>query len=383
MSNKFKKKVVVGMSGGVDSSVSAWLLQQQNYHVEGLFIQSWNEDLHKGHCTSEKDLIDTLTVCDQLNIVLHIVNFSNEYWNNVFQNFLSEYQKGRTPNPDILCNKEIKFKAFLKFATDTLEADYIATGHYIRRLDVNGKSQLIRGIDSNKDQSYFLYTLSHCQIARCLFPVGALSKLRVRHIAAELALVTANKKDSTGICFIGKRKFCDFISCYLPKKLGEIISVNGEKIGHHQGLMCYTIGQRKGLGIGGMRHSSNAPWYVVDKDLMNNRLIVAQGYAHPSLMSTSLIAENLHWVNREKLIKPLRCTVKTRYRQQDICCLAMPQLNGSLRVTFNQPVAAITPGQSVVFYLSERCLGGGIIKSRQLLADYKYESTNKNCVTTS
>lgn len=368
MSSNTQKKVIVGMSGGVDSSVSAWLLQQQGYHVEGLFMKNWEEDDNEAYCTVARDLNDAQAVCDKLGITLHTVNFAAEYWDNVFQHFLAEHQAGRTPNPDILCNKEIKFKTFLEFSIEELEANYIATGHYVRRADVDGKSRLLRGVDDNKDQSYFLYTLGHRQIARCLFPVGKLAKPEVRRIAAELTLETAAKKDSTGICFIGKRKFYDFLGRYLPAQPGEIIAVNGPVVGHHQGLMYYTLGQRKGLGIGGIRNGSADPWYVVDKDLANNQLIVAQGNKHPRLMSTGLIAGQLHWVNREPLAGPLRCTVKNRYRQPDIDCLVTLQPDGHLQVTFDQPVAAVTPGQSAVFYLAEHCLGGGVIETRQPLA---------------
>ncbi|XOD70066.1 MAG: tRNA 2-thiouridine(34) synthase MnmA [Sodalis sp. (in: enterobacteria)] len=362
------KKVIIGMSGGVDSSVSAWLLQQQRYRVEGVFMKNWEEDDDEEYCAAARDLADAQAVCDTLKIPLHTVNFSAEYWNNVFVHCLAEYQAGRTPNPDILCNKEIKFKAFLEFALEDLGGTFIATGHYVRRVDdMDGKSRLLRGLDDNKEQSYFLYTLGFEQLARCLFPIGALDKLEVRRIAASLGLTTAAKKDSSGICFIGKRKFRDFLARYLPAQPGVIVSVNNQKVGYHQGLMYHTLGQRKGLRIGGIRDASEEPWYVVDKDLKNNRLIVAQGYHHSCLMSTGLIAGQLHWVNRKALTKPLQCTVKTRYRQPDIDCLVTPQIDGRLQVTFNQAVPAVTPGQSAVFYLSELCLGGGIIEARKPL----------------
>lgn len=359
-----QKKVVVGMSGGVDSSVSAWLLQQQGYQVEGLFMKNWEEDDNEKHCNAASDLADAQAVCDTLKITLHTINFASEYWDNVFSLFLAEYQAGRTPNPDILCNKEIKFKAFLEFASEDLRADFIATGHYVRRADISKKSKLLRGIDNDKDQSYFLYTLSHAQLARCQFPIGELTKSEVRSIATKLGLVTATKKESTGICFIGKRNFCNFLSRYLPAQPGAIISVDGQKIGHHQGLMYYTLGQRKGLRIGGTRHGSEGPWYVVDKDLKHNLLIVAQNHEHPRLMSTGFIAEQLHWVDQEQLTATIRCTVKTRYRQPDISCIITPQQDGCLQVTFDEPVAAVTPGQSAVFYTAELCLGGGIINAR-------------------
>ena len=358
------KKVIVGMSGGVDSSVSAWLLLQQGYKVEGLFMKNWEEDDGEEYCTAAADLADAQAVCDKLGIELHTVNFAAEYWDNVFEHFLEEYKAGRTPNPDILCNKEIKFKAFLEFAAEDLGADYIATGHYVRRADVNGKSQLLRGLDGNKDQSYFLYTLGHEQIAQSLFPVGELEKPEVRKIAEELDLITAKKKDSTGICFIGERKFREFLGRYLPAQPGKIVTVDGEEIGQHQGLMYHTLGQRKGLGIGGTKEGSEDPWYVVDKDVENNVLIVAQGHDHPRLMSVGLIAQQLHWVDREPVKGTLRCTVKTRYRQTDIPCTLTAIDDERIEVRFDEPVSAVTPGQSAVFYSGEICLGGGIIEQR-------------------
>ena len=364
ISNPSSKKVVVGMSGGVDSSVSAYLLQQQGYQVSGLFMKNWEEDDTEEYCSATTDLADAQAVCDKLGIELNTVNFAAEYWDNVFEYFLAEYRAGRTPNPDILCNKEIKFKAFLEFAAEDLGADYIATGHYVRRLDVDGKSRLLCGVDNNKDQSYFLYTLSHEQIAKSLFPVGELEKPEVRKIAADLGLITAEKKDSTGICFIGERKFNDFLARYLPAQPGIILTVDGEKIGKHQGLMYHTLGQRKGLGIGGTKDGSENPWYVVDKDIENNILIVAQGHDHPRLYSNGLIAKQLHWVDRKPLTSTIRCTVKTRYRQQAIPCTVTPIDEDCIEVIFDDPVAAVTPGQSAVFYQEEICLGGGIIEER-------------------
>ncbi|MEK9496127.1 tRNA 2-thiouridine(34) synthase MnmA [Photorhabdus sp. P32] len=364
MSDNSQKKVIVGMSGGVDSSVSAYLLQQQGYQVAGLFMKNWEEDDDEEYCSAATDLADAQSVCDKLGIELHTVNFAAEYWDNVFEHFLSEYRAGRTPNPDILCNKEIKFKAFLEFAAEDLSADYIATGHYVRRKDVNGKSQLLRGLDNNKDQSYFLYTLSHQQIAQSLFPIGELEKPEVRRIAEKIGLVTAKKKDSTGICFIGERKFRDFLGRYLPAKPGPIMTVDGETLGEHQGLMYHTLGQRKGLGIGGTKEGSEEPWYVIDKDVQNNILLVAQGHEHPRLMSTGLIAQQLHWVDRETLTEEIHCVVKTRYRQQDIPCTITPIDEDKIEVRFANPVAAVTPGQSAVFYQGEVCLGGGVIEQR-------------------
>lgn len=361
-----KIRVIVGMSGGVDSSVSAYLLQQQGYDVVGLFMKNWEEDDNEEYCSAASDLADAQAVCDKLGIKLLTINFAAEYWDNVFEHFLAEYRAGRTPNPDILCNKEIKFKAFLDYAAEDLGADYIATGHYVRKREQNGKVELLRGLDKNKDQSYFLYTLSEAQISKSLFPVGELEKPQVRKIAEQLDLVTATKKDSTGICFIGERKFRDFLARYLPAQSGFIRTVDGEVIGEHQGLMYHTLGQRKGLGIGGLKNADETPWYVVDKDIAHNELIVAQGHDHPALFSGGLIAGQLHWVDRQPLTTSLRCTVKTRYRQQDIPCQINPINEQQIEVIFDEPVAAVTPGQSAVFYSNEVCLGGGIIEERIL-----------------
>ena len=359
-----QKKVIVGMSGGVDSSVSAYILQQQGYQVDGLFMKNWEEDDDTDYCTAAADLADAQAVCDKLGIKLHKINFAAEYWDNVFEHFLQEYKAGRTPNPDILCNKEIKFKAFLEYAAEDLGADYIATGHYVRRRGDDENAQLLRGLDGNKDQSYFLYTLSHKQVGQSLFPVGELEKPVVRQIAEDLGLVTAKKKDSTGICFIGERKFKDFLARYLPAQPGDICTVDGEVIGRHDGLMYHTLGQRKGLRIGGLKNAGDEAWYVVDKDLEHNELIVAQGHNHPRLFSKGLIAGQLHWVDRQPLKQPLRCTVKTRYRQQDVPCQIIPLNDDLIEVCFDEPQIAVTPGQSAVFYLDELCLGGGIIEQR-------------------
>lgn len=362
MSDNSQLKVIVGMSGGVDSSVSAYLLQQQGYQVAGLFMKNWEEDDTEEYCSAEADLRDAQAVCDKLGIELYTINFAAEYWDNVFEHFLAEYKAGRTPNPDILCNKEIKFKAFLEFAAEDLGADYIATGHYVRRT-FDDVPSMLRGVDTNKDQSYFLYTLSAEQIGKSLFPVGELEKPEVRRLAEQLELVTADKKDSTGICFIGERKFTDFLAQYLPAQPGVIETVNGEIIGEHQGLMYHTLGQRKGLGIGGLKNAGDEPWYVVDKEVERNVLVVAQG-DHPRLYSNGLIARQLHWVDRTPIREPFRCTVKTRYRQTDIPCLVEPIDQDTIRVVFDTPQAAVTPGQSAVFYADEVCLGGGIIESR-------------------
>ena len=360
MTNNSQIKVIVGMSGGVDSSVSAYLLQQQGYQVEGLFMKNWEEDDSDEYCSAATDLADAQAVCDKLGIKLHTVNFAAEYWDNVFELFLAEYKAGRTPNPDILCNKEIKFKAFLEFAAEDLGADYIATGHYVRRDDSTGHPRLLRGLDNNKDQSYFLYTLSSEQIAQSLFPVGDLEKPQVRAIAEQLGLATAKKKDSTGICFIGERKFTEFLGRYLPAQPGVIETVDGKVIGEHQGLMYHTLGQRKGLGIGGLKDGDENPWYVVDKDVARNVLIVAQGHDHPRLFSDGLIAKQLDWVDRQVRREPFDCVVKTRYRQQDIACHVEPLDDETIKVTFASPQAAVTPGQSAVFYVADECLGCGI-----------------------
>lgn len=358
------KKVICGMSGGVDSSVSAFILQQQGYQVEGLFMKNWEEDDDTDYCTAAADLADAQAVCDKLGIKLHKINFAAEYWDNVFEHFLSEYKAGRTPNPDILCNKEIKFKAFLEYAAEDLGANYIATGHYVRRRGADDNAQLLRGLDANKDQSYFLYTLSSKQVGQSLFPVGDIEKPIVRAIAEDLSLITAKKKDSTGICFIGERKFKDFLARYLPAQPGNIRTVEGDIIGRHDGLMYHTLGQRKGLGIGGVKGATEEAWYVVEKDLVNNELIVAQGHDHSALLSTGLIAQQLHWVDRQPIREPLRCTVKTRYRQTDVPCTIEPIDDESIKVIFDEPQIAVTPGQSAVFYLDEVCLGGGIIEQQ-------------------
>lgn len=359
-----KKKVIIGMSGGVDSSVSAFILQQQGYQVEGLFMKNWEEDDDTDYCTAAADLADAQAVADKLGMKLHKINFAAEYWDNVFEHFLSEYKAGRTPNPDILCNKEIKFKAFLEYAAEDLGADYIATGHYVRRSGDDENAQLLRGLDTNKDQSYFLYALSKKQVGQSLFPVGEIEKPIVRKIAEDLGLATAKKKDSTGICFIGERKFKDFLARFLPAQPGEIRTVDGKVVGRHDGLMYYTLGQRKGLGIGGVKGLSEEPFYVVEKDLINNVLVVAQGHDNSALLSTGLIASQLNWVDLQPIRENLRCTVKTRYRQEDIPCEIQPIDDNTIRVMFDEPQIAVTPGQSAVFYLGEVCLGGGIIEEQ-------------------
>jgi tRNA-specific 2-thiouridylase len=359
-------KVIVGMSGGVDSSVSAFLLKEQGYQVEGLFMKNWEEDDTDEYCAAAQDLKDAQAICDKLGIKLNTINFATEYWDNVFEYFLAEYKAGRTPNPDIMCNKEIKFKAFLEFACEDLRADFIATGHYVQRELRDNTWKMVRGLDNNKDQSYFLYTLNEKQLAQTLFPVGHIEKPEVRRIAEKAGLITHNKKDSTGICFIGERKFKDFLGKYLPAKPGVIESAEGETIGNHDGLMYHTLGQRKGLKIGGLANAGEEPWYVVEKDLLRNVLIVGQGHNHPRLFSKGLVANQLHWVDRAELTESIQCTVKTRYRQHDVQCTVSPiktSTNGEYQVDFDEQQSSVTPGQSVVFYQGDVCLGGGIINS--------------------
>ena len=372
-------RVIVGMSGGVDSSVSAVLLQQAGFMVEGLFMKNWEEDDGTEYCTAMDDLADAQAVCDKIGMTLHTANFAMEYWDRVFEHFLAEYKAGRTPNPDILCNKEIKFKAFLDYAL-TLGADYIATGHYTRRsvnyTNENGETvaQLLRGLDTNKDQSYFLHAVGGDKIAKTLFPVGELEKPVVRQIAEQHDLATAKKKDSTGICFIGERRFKDFLQQYLPAQKGDIVTDDGagkqQIIGQHDGLMYYTLGQRGGIGIGGVKDRPEEPWFVLAKDLDNNRLIVGQGHDHPMMQSGELTAYKMDWVDG---VAPkdiftsngLRCMAKSRYRQPDqACCVfAIDEQGLQVRAVFDEPQRAVTPGQSAVFYIDEVCLGGGVIES--------------------
>ena len=362
MSLSPSSKVIVGMSGGVDSSVAALLLQQQGYQVEGLFMKNWDEDDGTEYCTAKADFADAQAVADKLDIRLHSANFAAEYWDHVFAHFLAEYQAGRTPNPDILCNREIKFKAFLDYAL-LLGADYIATGHYARRGTADGKSTLLKGVDAAKDQSYFLHAVGYAELDRTLFPVGEIVKPEVRQLALQYGLATAKKKDSTGICFIGERRFKDFLQQYLPAQPGEIHSLDGALLGTHQGLMYHTIGQRQGLGIGGLAQRQAAPWYVVEKDLVQNVLLVAQSNAHPALFKSTLYATHIFWVAGTAPQLPLQCGAKIRYRQTDQSCTLTPIPQGGFRVDFTVPQRAITPGQSVVFYQGDRCLGGGVIES--------------------
>ncbi|MCW8919272.1 MAG: tRNA 2-thiouridine(34) synthase MnmA [Gammaproteobacteria bacterium] len=356
------EKIMVGLSGGVDSSVTVLLLKEQGYHVEALFMKNWEEDDDSEYCAAAVDLKDAESVAQTLKVALHRVNFSADYWERVFEHFLAEYQAGRTPNPDILCNKEIKFKAFLEYA-QRLGADHIATGHYVRRDFVGGHYRLLKGRDPEKDQSYFLYTLGQQQLRHALFPVGELHKAEVREIAERHQLSTHNKKDSTGICFIGERKFRDFLSRYLPAQPGDIVTPEDAVIGRHSGLMYYTLGQRQGLGIGGVAGYPDEPWFVVAKVLDRNLLIAAQGHDHPLLFCTTLTASQLHWVSGTPPTTPYHCRAKVRYRQQDQACTITQLVGNHCTVTFAEPQRAVTAGQSVVFYEGDVCLGGGIIDS--------------------
>lgn len=356
------ERIVVGVSGGVDSSVAALLLLEQGYRVEALFMKNWDERDAAGGCIWEADVGDAIRVCDRLGIRLNTVDLSREYWDRVFLEFLEEYRNGRTPNPDILCNQEVKFRAFLDHALE-LGADRIATGHYARITAADGVMQLRKGIDTNKDQSYFLCRLNQTQLERSLFPVGDLHKPEVRKLAREAGLITHDKKDSTGICFVGERPFREFLSRYLPVSPGEIQTTSGDVVGQHQGIHFYTLGQRQGLGIGGVRGYADAPWYVIAKDIANNVLVVSQGHNHPLLMSRSLTAVNLHWIGEAPSPLPFGCGAKTRYRQADQECLITALGDNSCSVRFAERQRAVTPGQYVVFYEGDVCLGGGVIDS--------------------
>lgn len=360
MNNPLKSNIFVALSGGVDSAVAAYLLKQQGYTISGIFMQNWEVENDDPYCQAEQDLTDAQVICQHLNIPLHVVNFAKQYWDNVFQHCLDEYAAGRTPNPDIGCNKEIKFKALLHYALE-LGANCLATGHYVKSQQLEQRYQLQKAFDQNKDQSYFLYTLGQFQLAHSLFPLGELEKPQVRKIAAEAGLSNFNKKDSTGICFIGERKFKQFLSEFLLTKPGPMITTDGQMIGKHDGLMFYTIGQRKGLNIGGRKEAKQEPWYVIAKDVPKNTLVIGQGHDHPLLYTDTLTCEKIHWISEFTPSFPLYCTAKTRYRQVDQPCTVTQLVNDTYQVKFAKPQRAITAGQSVVFYDRHICLGGGII----------------------
>ena len=354
-------KIIVGVSGGVDSSVAALLLLEQGYDVEALFMKNWDETGESGACIWEADVEDALAVCEKIGIKLNTVDLSEAYWHKVFREFLQEYSRGRTPNPDILCNQEIKFRAFLDHAA-SLDAAAIATGHYAAIRRDNGACRLHKGADRNKDQSYFLCRLNQAQLAKSLFPLGTLKKPEVRALAQRHGLITHDKKDSTGICFIGERPFRDFLSHYLPVQPGPILAIDGAELGEHAGVHFYTLGQRRGLGIGGVRDYPDQPWYVVGKDMQNNTLTVAQGHDHPALYSRGLVAANMHWITDAPAL-PRKCAVKTRYRQADQPCTIEPLDTDRVRALCARPQRAVTPGQYAVFYDGDQCLGGGVIET--------------------
>jgi tRNA-specific 2-thiouridylase len=388
--NKAKQTVVVGLSGGVDSAVSAWLLKQQGYHVVGIFMKNWEDDDDSEYCSSNVDFVDAASVADVIGIEIEHVNFAAEYKDRVFAEFLREYSAGRTPNPDVLCNAEIKFKAFLDHAM-RLGAEKIATGHYARvRFNAQtNRHELLKGLDASKDQSYFLHRLTQAQLCRTLFPVGELAKTEVRRIAAQIGLPNAKKKDSTGICFIGERPFREFLNRYLPTRPGPIKDDRGRKLGEHVGLAFYTLGQRKGIGIGGVKEKSgprthqgsrsggesgtdtdfvaapvavkdHEPWYVARKDMASNTLYVVQGHDHPWLLTRTLHAQDASWIAGEPPA-PAAYGAKSRYRQADAACMLDSGAAGEFELSFKQPQWAVTPGQSAVLYNGEVCLGGGVI----------------------
>ena len=364
MTNQSENKIIVGISGGVDSSVTALILKEQGYNVEALFMKNWNDQTEDGACMWEADVEDAMMVCDKLDIPLNTVDLSSDYWEHVFKNFLSEYKSGRTPNPDVLCNQEIKFKAFLEHA-ENLGAEKIATGHYARINQTGNSYQLLKGLDQNKDQSYFLCRLNQTQLQKTFFPVGELDKPEVRRLAEKSGLITHDKKDSTGICFIGEQPFRQFLSRYIPPDPGLIKTTEGKVIGEHEGGFYYTLGQRQGLGIGGVSGATEAPWYVVQKNIEENELIVAQDHDHPLLHSHGLIASSINWIAGDPPRMPLKCYAKNRYRQADQACTVENIGNDNYSVTFEASQRAITPGQFIVFYENDVCLGGGIIDSIQ------------------
>ena len=359
MNGKTAEHVALGLSGGVDSSVAALQLLEQGKRVTAVYMKNWEEDDDEDYCAAEEDLRYADEVCKQLGIPLRTVNFSSEYWDRVFEYFLKEYRAGRTPNPDVLCNREIKFKAFLDFALE-FGADCIATGHYARSDRKDGRVRLLRAADRDKDQTYFLYMLGQRELQFARFPLGDLHKSEVRKIAHEAGFTNHDRKDSTGICFIGERRFRDFLARYLPAQPGEIRTLDGEPKGRHEGLMYATIGQRHGLGIGGPGEA----WYVAGKDLERNILYVVQGQDHPALYGDELLAGDLHWVGGTAPVLPLACSARIRYRQKDEPATVEADSGDGIRIRFQRPQRAITPGQSVVLYDGEECLGGGVIDTQ-------------------
>ena len=359
MNSASSKRVIVGLSGGVDSSVAALLLQQQGYDVQGLFMSNWDDD-EDAYCTTAEDYQDARRVAEHLGIPLHKVSFAREYRDRVFAYFLDEYRAGRTPNPDVLCNREIKFGVFFEYAR-RLGADLVATGHYARVKHDVGGARLFKGADASKDQSYFLHAAPAAALAHTLFPLGDLEKHQVRTLARDHGLQNFDRKDSTGICFIGERHFQSFLARYLPARPGPIRTPEGQTLGQHQGLMYYTLGQRKGLGIGGRHDSSDEPWFVAAKDLANNVLLVVQGHDHPLLQSLGLVAGQASWIAGRPPELPIKLAAKTRYRQADQACTLDQGQDGNLQVTFDTPQRAVTPGQYVVFYQGDECLGGAVI----------------------
>lgn len=351
------KTVVIGMSGGVDSAVSAMLLKEQGYNVIALFMHNWEEQDENGCCTAEQDFDDVKKVCDVIGIPYYSINFAKQYQERVFSYFLDEYKRGRTPNPDVLCNREIKFGPFLQYAL-TLGADYVATGHYCGIRHQDGKHYLLKAKDQTKDQTYFLNQLSQSQLEKVIFPLANLEKVEVRQLAEKYGLVNAKKKDSTGICFIGERNFRQFLQNYLPNQPGDVVDLDGNKVGEHVGLMYYTLGQRRGLGLGGTKESQDR-WFVVEKDMVNNRLVVSHG-DESVLMSHALIASSVNWIPSLPA-NTFKCYAKFRYRQGEQPVTVTVLDGGKVKVDFDCKQRAVTPGQFVVFYDEEKCLGGGVI----------------------
>ena len=361
------QRVVLALSGGVDSAVAAALLKDAGHDVHALFMRNWDED-EDGYCTAAADLQDARRVCEALDLPLHTVNFSGEYRERVFAHFLDELRAGRTPNPDVACNREIKFGVCFEHAR-RLGARWFATGHYARTATVDGRPRLLRAADRDKDQTYFLHTVPGTLLARTLFPIGHLNKADVRRIAHERALPVHDKRDSTGICFIGERPFAEFLAAYLPARPGVIETTEGRVLGEHRGLMYYTLGQRQGLLLGGVRGAAEAPWYVVHKDLARNVLVVTQQHDDPGLMCVEFETESVHWIGGDPPADEFSCTVRTRHRQRDQACTASVRADGGCRVATEQPQRAVTPGQSAVFYDGETCLGGGVIARVRSTAD--------------